>query len=51
MAKIQRHLITRGVFRSVPDRCAKLFRYIRHYNKTATPIKWAYSNPKHKIKP
>jgi hypothetical protein len=26
-------------------------RYIRHYNKTATPIKWTYSNPKQRIKP
>ncbi|CAN5567629.1 hypothetical protein BH18VER2_BH18VER2_01420 [soil metagenome] len=51
LAKIQPHLITRGVFRSVPDLRAKLLRYIRHYNKTATPIKWTYSNPKHKIKP
>ncbi len=49
-AKIQRHVITRGVFRSVPDLRAKLMRYIRHYNKTATPIQWTYSNPKHRIK-
>ncbi len=50
-AKIQRHVITRGVFRSLPDLPTKLLRYIRHYNKTATPIKWTYSNPKHRIKP
>lgn len=50
-AKIQRHVITRGVFHSVPDLRAKLLRYIRHYNKTATPIKWTYSNPKRRIKP
>lgn len=50
-AKIQRHVIARGVFRSVPDLRSKLLRYIRHYNKTATPIKWTYSNPKHRIKP
>jgi len=50
-AKIQRHVITRGVFRSLPDLRTKLLRYIRHYNKTATPIKWTYSNPKHRIKP
>lgn len=49
-AKIQRQVIARGVFRSLPDLRAKLLRYIRHYNKTATPIKWAYSNPKHRIK-
>jgi transposase len=50
-AKIQRHVIARGVFHSLPDLRTKLLRYIRHYNKTATPIKWTYSNPKHRIKP
>jgi transposase len=48
-AKIQRHVITRGVFSSVADLRAKLLRYIRRYNKTATPIKWTYSNPKHRV--
>jgi transposase len=50
-AKIQRHVIARGVFRSLPDLRSKLLRYIRHYNKTATPIRWTYSNPKQRIKP
>jgi transposase len=50
-AKIQRHVITRGVFSSVSDLRKKLLRYIRHYNKMATPIKWTYSNPKNRIKP
>lgn len=50
-AKIQRHVIARGVFGSLPDLRSKLLRYIRHYNKTATPIKWTYSNPKQRIKP
>ena len=36
-AKIQRHVITRGVFSSVADLRSKLLRYIRRYNKTATP--------------
>jgi transposase len=49
-AKIQRQVITRGVFHSLPDLRSKLLRYIRHYNKTATPIKWTYTNPKHRIK-
>jgi len=49
-AKIQRQVITRGIFHSLPDLRSKLLRYIRHYNKTATPIKWTYSNPKHRIK-
>jgi transposase len=50
-SKIQRHVIARGVFSSVADLRAKLMRYIRHYNKTATPIKWTYSNPKQRISP
>jgi len=50
-AKIQRHVIARGVFRSLPDLRSKLLRFIRHYNKTATPIRWTYSNPKRRIKP
>lgn len=50
-ARIQRPVIARGVFRSLPDLRSKLLRYIRHYNKTATPIQWTYSNPKRRIKP
>ena len=50
-AKIQRHVISRGVFSSLHDLRAKLLRYIRHYNKTATPIRWTYSNPQRRIKP
>src|SRR5437870_11000229 len=36
-SKLQRHVIARGVFSSVSDLAKKLMRYIRHYNKTATP--------------
>jgi transposase len=50
-ARIQRHVITRGVFTSVADLRGKLLRYIRHYNKTATPIRWTYSNPRQRITP
>jgi transposase len=50
-AKIQRQVISRGVFRSLSDLRGTLLRYIRHYNKTATPIKWTYSNPKQRITP
>ena len=50
-AKIQRHVITRGVFNSLPDLRSKLLRYIRHYNKTATPVRWTYSNTKQRIRP
>jgi transposase len=48
-AKIQRQVIARGVFSSVADLRRKLLRYIRHYNKTATPINWTYANPTQRI--
>ena len=48
-AKIQRHVIGRGIFSSVDDLRRKIL-YIRHYNKTATPIKWTYSTPAKRIK-
>lgn len=48
-AKIQRHVIARGVFSSQADLRRKLMRYIKHYNRTATPIKWTYSNPSKRI--
>jgi transposase len=43
-SKIQRHVICRGVFTSVNDLARKLMRYIRNYNKTATPIRWIHKN-------
>lgn len=49
-SKIQRHVIARGVFRSVADLHRKIIRYVRHYNKTATPVKWTYANPTKRIK-
>ena len=48
-SKIQRQIIARGVFSSVDDLARKIMRFIRHYNKTATPIRWRYSNEKHRI--
>ena len=50
-AKTQRHVIARGVFSSPHELRVKLLRYIRNYNKTATPIRWPYSNSKRSIKP
>jgi transposase len=50
-SKIQRHVISRGVFTSVKDLARKLMRYIRNYNKTATPIRWIYKNVDHRIHP
>jgi transposase len=49
-AKIQRHVIARGVFSSISNLRAKLMRYIRHYNKTATPLTWTYAKPKQRIR-
>ena len=50
-SKIQRDVISRGVFTSVKDLARKLMRYIRNYNKTATPIRWTYKNPSYRIAP
>ena len=48
-AKIERDLLARGIFTSVADLARKIRRYIRHYNKTAKPIRWSYRNPAHRI--
>src|SRR5438552_1499060 len=48
-AKIERGLLARGVFTSVADLARKIRRYIRHYNKTAKPVRWSYRNPAHRI--
>jgi transposase len=50
-SKIQRDVISRGVFTSVKDLARKLMGYIRNYNKTATPIRWIYKNVDHRINP
>jgi transposase len=43
-SKIQRDLIARGIFTSKSDLHRKIMRYIRHYNKSATPFRWTYRN-------
>lgn len=43
-SRIQRSVITRGVFTSVKDLDKKIMRFIRQYNKDARPIKWKYDN-------
>src|SRR6185369_11099058 len=48
-SKIERDLLTRGLFTSVTDLARKIRRYIRHYNKAAKPIRWSYRNPTHRI--
>ena len=49
-SKIQRDLIARGIFTSVKDLDRKIMRYIRSYNRTATPIKWSYQDASNRIK-
>ena len=48
-SKIQRDLITRGIFASTTDLHRKIMRYIRHYNKAAVPFAWTYKNSAHRI--
>jgi transposase len=45
-SKIQRQIIARGIFSSVDDLARKIMRFVRNYNKTATPIRWRYANDK-----
>ena len=49
-SKIERDVIARGIFASKRDLSHKLLRYIRKYNEEATPIKWAYRNPRQRIR-
>jgi len=48
-SKIERDLIERGVFTSVPDLSRKIRRYIRKYNEAPRPIRWHYRNPRLRI--
>ncbi len=50
-SKIERDVIARGVFTSVPDLKRKLMRYIREYNKEPKTVKWKYFDPKRRITP
>jgi transposase len=50
-AKIQRDVISRGVFTSVADLGNKLRKYIRAYSKSARPFRWTYSDPSRRIRP
>ena len=49
LAKIERDVIARGVFTSVPDLSRKLLRYIRQYNTQPKPVKWKYFDPSRRI--
>jgi transposase len=48
-SKIERDVITRGVFTSVPDLKRKLMRYIRQYNKNPKTVKWKYFDSTRRI--
>ena len=47
--KIERDLLARGIFTSLPDLARKIRRYITRYNDNPKPIRWTYSNPAHRI--
>lgn len=49
-AKIEREVIARGVFSSVTDLARKLRRYINAYSASAQPIRWKYSDARHRIR-
>jgi transposase len=48
-AKIQRDVISRGVFTSVADLARKLHKYIGAYAKSARPFRWTYTDPQRRI--
>ena len=47
--KIERDLLARGIFTSVPDLARKIRRYITKYHEDPKPIRWTYSDPTHRI--
>ena len=50
-SRIQRDVISRGIFTSVKDLDRKLMRYIRAHNKNPKPVKWKYDDPSRRIHP
>ena len=50
-SKIQRDIITRGIFTSKADLKRKIMKYIRHHNKSARPFKWTYRDSSYRISP
>src|ERR1700733_5726017 len=48
-SKIERDVIARGVFSSLPDLKRKLMHYIRQYNKAPKTVKWKYFDPSRRI--
>ncbi len=50
-ANIERDVIARGVFTSVPDLKREVMRYIRQYNKAPRTVKWKYFDPSRRLTP
>jgi transposase len=48
-AKIERDLLARGIFTSIPDLARKIRRYINRYNEDPKPIRWTYNTPARRI--
>jgi transposase len=48
-SKIERDVIAGGVFTSVTELRPKLMRYIKQYDKTAKPFRWANADPTRRI--
>lgn len=48
-ARIEREVIARGVFTSVPDLSRKLMRFIHAYSKTARPFNWKYADIRRRV--
>jgi transposase len=48
-AKIERDLLARGIFTSLPDLARKIRRYINRYNEDPKPIRWTYNTPAYRI--
>lgn len=49
LGKIERDLLARGIFNSIPDMARKFRRYITRYNKNPKPTRWTYNDPTHRI--
>jgi transposase len=49
-SRVQRDVISRGIFTSVKDLDRKLMRYIREHNTNPKPIKWKYDDPSRRIR-
>ena len=47
--KIERDLLARGIFTSVPDLARKIRRYFLRYNEHPKPIRWTYNDPTRRI--